>query len=209
MDTNKYLPFWLKEAKLTQERRNELQLVLENEGEFYKQFLASYNTQQARMCIEAWLAKNRLSRYHANAYDRELMSQYFRQQWNVDLERHHGDASWLFDKFNLKEADVALNRPPKSARPCDEPHPSFTPPPENLMTKLIKIESRVFVNGTDVSNYADADLYNLIAEQEKAIGELEKIQTKPKRLQNEINERRAGIEALVKMLDERDTATSK
>lgn len=209
MDIKKYLPFWLKEAKLTQERRDELQLVLENEGEFYKQFLVSYNTQQARMCIKAWLLKNKITQYGANAYDRELMSQYFCWRWDVELERHNSDAAWLFDKFNLKEADVALNRPPKSARPCDEPHPSFTPPPENLMTKLIKIESRVFVNGTDVTGYADADLYNLIAEQEKAIGELEKIQTKPKRLQNEINERRAGIEALVKMLDERDTATSK
>lgn len=209
MDISKYIPFWEKEAKLSQERRDELQLVLENEGMFYKQFCASFNTQQARMCIEAWLAKNRLSRFQANAYDRELMSQYFCWHWNVTLERHRSDASWLFDKFDPKEADVALNRPPKSARPCDEPLPSFTSPPENLMTKLIKIETRVFVNGSDVTGFADADLYNLIAEQEKAIAELEKIQAKPKRLQNEITERRAGIEALVKMLDERDTTTSK
>jgi len=209
MDISKYLPFWLKEAKLTQERRDELQLVLENEGEFYRSFVHLTCTQKARMLIEAWLRNHAISRMQANAYDRELLSQHFCWHWDVDLKRHPEDAAWLFDKFNLKEANVALNRPPKSARPCDEPHPSFTPPPENLMTKLIKIESRVFVNGTDVSNFADADLYNLIAEQEKAIGELEKIQTKPKRLQNEIAERRAGIEALVKMLDERDTATSK
>lgn len=77
---------------------------------------------------------------------------------------------------------------------------------EILMSKttIIKIETKTFVNGVDISSMEDAAIYQLIATQEAEIAELEKIQTKPKKLQAEIDKRRDGIKALVDYLDSAD-----
>lgn len=65
----------------------------------------------------------------------------------------------------------------------------------------IKITTKTFANGEDIATMADSDIYDLIARQEAAIKELEKIETKPKKLVAEITERREGITALVAYLD--------
>lgn len=71
-------------------------------------------------------------------------------------------------------------------------------------TEIIKIETKTFVNGVDISAMEDAEIYQLIANQEAQVKELDKIETKPKRLQTEIAKRKAGIQALVDYLDSKD-----
>ena len=77
---------------------------------------------------------------------------------------------------------------------------------EILMNKtdIIKIETKTYVNGTDVATLSDSEIYSLIAAQEAQVEELEKINTKPKKLVAEIEKRKAGIQALVDYLDSKE-----
>lgn len=71
-------------------------------------------------------------------------------------------------------------------------------------TEIIKIETKTFVNGVDISTMDDASVYALIATQEAQIKELDKIETKPKKLTAEIEKRKAGVKALVDYLDSKE-----
>ncbi len=75
------------------------------------------------------------------------------------------------------------------------------PQPESTMSKPITITTKTFANGTDISTMADAEVFNLIAEQEAEIEALKKIKAQPKKLVDEIAKREAGIAALVAYLD--------
>lgn len=77
---------------------------------------------------------------------------------------------------------------------------------EILMNKtdILKIETKTFVNGVAVATMDDSEVYSLIRAQEAQIEELEKINTKPKKLVAEIEKRKAGIQALVDYLDSRE-----
>lgn len=70
----------------------------------------------------------------------------------------------------------------------------------------IVITTKTLVNGVDISTVADSDIYDLIATQEAAVADLEKIDNKPKKLVNEIAKRKAGIQALVDYLDSKEPA---
>lgn len=72
---------------------------------------------------------------------------------------------------------------------------------EPTMSKIIDITTKTFVNGIDVTTMTNAQVFDLIAEQENAIKKLEGIEAKPKLLVQEIEERKAGIAALVAHLD--------
>lgn len=74
-------------------------------------------------------------------------------------------------------------------------------PKEKPMSKPIEITTKTLINGSDISGYSDAELYEMIASEEKKIAELNKIENKPKRLIAEIEKRKAGIQALVNYLD--------
>jgi hypothetical protein len=71
-------------------------------------------------------------------------------------------------------------------------------------TEIIKIETKTFVNGVDIATLDDANVYALIATQEAQIKELDKIETKPKKLTAEIEKRKAGVKALVDYLDSKE-----
>lgn len=77
---------------------------------------------------------------------------------------------------------------------------------ETLMNKtdIIKIETKTFVNGVDVTTMDDSEVYSLIRAQEALIEDLDKIKTKPKKLVAEIEKRKAGIQALVDYLDSKE-----
>lgn len=72
---------------------------------------------------------------------------------------------------------------------------------ESTMSKIIDIKTKTFVNGIDVTTLTNAQVFDLIAEQENDIKKLEGIEAKPKLLVKEIEERKAGIAALVAHLD--------
>lgn len=75
-----------------------------------------------------------------------------------------------------------------------------------INTAAIVITTKTLVNGVDISTVADAAIYDLIAKQEAAVADLEKIDNKPKKLVNEIAKRKAGIQALVDYLDSKEPA---
>lgn len=70
----------------------------------------------------------------------------------------------------------------------------------------IVITTKTLVNGVDIATMADSDIYDLISKQEAAVADLEKIDNKPKKLVNEIDKRKAGIQALVDYLDSKEPA---
>ena len=84
--------------------------------------------------------------------------------------------------------------------------PTLSTTKAQAMTKTITVEQRTFINGTDARSFTDAQLYDLIAQQEAAIADLDKIQNKPARLVDEIAKRKAGIDALVSFLNAKDGA---
>lgn len=77
---------------------------------------------------------------------------------------------------------------------------------EPTMTKptIIEITTKTLINGVDISTYSDAQIYEIIAEQEQVIVKLEQINAKPKKLVAEIEKRRDGIKALVDYLDSKE-----
>lgn len=74
-------------------------------------------------------------------------------------------------------------------------------PKESTMSKPIEITTKTLINGSDIESRSDAELYDIIASEEKKITDLNKIENKPKRLIAEIEKRKAGIQALVNYLD--------
>lgn len=69
---------------------------------------------------------------------------------------------------------------------------------------IIDITTKTLVNGVDIKELSDSAVYDLIASQEAAIAELEKINAKPKKLVAEIAKRKDGINALVAYLDSKE-----
>jgi len=77
-------------------------------------------------------------------------------------------------------------------------------PKAPTMTNAIKITTKTLVNGQDVTDFTDSQIFDLIAQQEKAIEKLREIKAQPKKLVKELTERQAGIDALVTYLDSRE-----
>lgn len=85
--------------------------------------------------------------------------------------------------------------------------PSTTPEKEPIMdakTTIIEVTTKTLVNGKDVKEMSDAEVYQLIADQEAEIARLEAIKAKPKKLVAEIGKRHEGIAALVTYLDSKE-----
>lgn len=80
------------------------------------------------------------------------------------------------------------------------PVPAPTPQ-EPTMAKPIDITTKTLINGRDIKELSDSEVFQLIADEEARIAELEKIKAQPKKLVAEIEKRKAGIAALVAHLD--------
>lgn len=74
-------------------------------------------------------------------------------------------------------------------------------PQEPTMAKPIDITTKTLINGRDIKELSDSEVFQLIADEEARIAELEKIKAQPKKLVAEIEKRKAGIAALVAHLD--------
>jgi hypothetical protein len=68
---------------------------------------------------------------------------------------------------------------------------------------MIKIEHKTYVNGTDVANLSTDAIVCIINESENTIDRLNSLRAKPKAVQTKITQLQEGIDALVKLLDER------
>lgn len=81
------------------------------------------------------------------------------------------------------------------------PYPSLQDIPKEHA--MINLETPTFLNGKDIRNYSDAELFEIIRRDEAEIKNLMGIEAKPKALKDRINELQAGIDALVKFMDSR------
>ena len=72
------------------------------------------------------------------------------------------------------------------------------------MSKAITVTTQVNVNGVNADNYTDAQLFDMIRQQETEIKNLMSITNKPQALLREITTRQEGIDALVNFMNERD-----
>lgn len=71
-------------------------------------------------------------------------------------------------------------------------------------TAVIEITDKTLINGVDIKDFKDSEVYDLIAAQEAEIARLEAIKAKPKKLVAEIAKRQEGIAALVAHLDSKE-----
>lgn len=72
------------------------------------------------------------------------------------------------------------------------------------MSKAITVTTQVNVNGVNADNYTNAQLFDMIRQQETEINHLQSISNKPQSLLREIKTRQEGIDALVSFMNERD-----
>lgn len=68
----------------------------------------------------------------------------------------------------------------------------------------MKFENKFFLNGRDITEFNDMQIFSIIKDAEDAIEKLEQITTKPKSLQKNIADRKAELAKLVGFLDARE-----
>lgn len=68
---------------------------------------------------------------------------------------------------------------------------------------MLKIEDRIYINGTNAKDYGDDDLIRTISESEKEIARLKSIETKSAKVEARIAELEAGAKRLAEILDAR------
>lgn len=71
----------------------------------------------------------------------------------------------------------------------------------NKMAQAIVLETRTYLNGRNISEYSNTQIYQMIQETETYLASLDKIQHKPKSLQVEIEKGNAAIVTLINYLD--------
>lgn len=85
-----------------------------------------------------------------------------------------------------------MNTPPERAKTLTSKEPT-----------AMNIENQTLVNGQNIKNLTDDQLFDLIAKEEAAIKALRAIENKPQKLKDRINKMQADIEHLIRLIDER------
>ena len=176
-----------------QQMRDNL-LVLENDGIFYSKFMNCYKTEQVSaygVREEIRLAIARLNLAPASPSEREEMRLY--------LEGHY-----VLKPRNVFSKRSSTNLLDESAKPLPPAPTPTTNTKENTMSKAITVTTQINVNGVNADNYTDAQLFDMIRQQENEIKSLQALTNKPQSLLREIKTRQEGIDALVSFMNERD-----
>lgn len=210
---------------------HEIALVLENEGNFYASYKARaprYNNSERRSLIWSEMGSMRTKMAKTKAGEGasiEQLRRYFDDIWDIPANDPRQDTSTVAmdDTFEFW-LDRVKYPPAQPINPCKEmavkddfydaisyaltknglaPKPTQ---PEPTMSTPITVTTQTLVNGKNIADMEDSAIYALIAGEEAKIRELEAIEAKPKRLQNEIAKRKAGIAALVAHLDSKEEA---
>ena len=105
--------------------------------------------------------------------------------------------------YNLDQMLKAYNTATTTPATPTTTTPSHNPTPIT-MSKAITITTQVNVNGVNADNYTDAQLFDMIRQQETEIKNLQALTNKPQSLLREIDTRQAGVDALVSFMNERD-----
>ena len=165
-------------------------LVLENDGIFYSKLMNCYKTEQVNASAareEIRLASLRLKLTGATPAEREEMRFYFEERYSLKPT----------SVINARSATNLLDK-------LAEPPATIPTPTTNTMSKAITITTQVNVNGVNADNYTDAQLFDMIRQQETEIKNLQALTNKPQSLLREIDTRQTGIDALVSFMNERD-----
>lgn len=80
--------------------------------------------------------------------------------------------------------------------------PKF-PCPYATKETIMEIQHQTLVNGRNIKDMTDDQLFDLIADEEAKIKALRAIENKPQKLKDRINKMQADIEHLIKLIDER------
>lgn len=168
--------------------------------------------------------------YDTEKNDREQLRRYFDELWRLPVAEYSNDTADLtgvyvtvyFERYDMGQIPCRDAKPDHQTDNCFDAVQAM----ENgrlvsiLLNPIIKetimnnaatsapsapitVTTQVLINGKLASQYSDADLFQSIALQEKAIKELDDIENKPASLVDEIAARKAGIQALVTYLDSR------
>lgn len=192
--------------KFTLAQYEEAALVIENDGQFYRRYAlksmapssnrnSTFGQRRSLISDMLWhlSTQTRSQEWMANSdiEDRDQLRRYFDDRWNLPQDEPN--------KYDHIPSIWIVRRRRKTT---PTPASVVSTPKENIVSKqALEITTKTFINGVDIGNMADSDIYNLIAAEEARIKELEKLEARPKRLVAELDKRRAGIAALVAYLD--------
>lgn len=177
---------------MTPQQMQDNLLALENDGIFYSKFMRCYETDKFRAYRardEIYTATARLKLVATTPAEREEMRLYLEERYSLK-------------PASGSNARSATNLLDKLAEPTTTT-PSHNPT-TNTMSKAITVTTQVNVNGVNADNYTDAQLFDMIRQQEAEINNLQALINKPQSLLREIKTRQAGIDALVNFMNERD-----
>lgn len=135
--------------------------------------------------------------YPVYSYTKHILA--FQQQapdeLKAEIDGHINCAQAHFSKVEAIAAELQAFSPST---------PEKELPIMNAKTATIEVTTKTLVNGKDINDFSDAEVYQLIADQEAEIARLEAIKAKPKKLMAEIEKRQGGIAALVAYLDSKE-----
>ena len=177
----------------------EATLTLENDRIFYDAFMKLYefgsddDASLVRFTIKSNLLRLRLPA-RRRGY-RESLRLYFEDRYNLRTKPCNQTEPYpgLFKKAS--QPTTAKVATPTSTQ-------SF--PEHKAMTTILTLTTKHYINGTDIASLSNSQIYNLIAQQEAAIKDLEAIANKPNSLTKEIADRKESIQTLVDFLNDRD-----
>lgn len=129
--------------------------------------------------------------YPVYAYTKNILK-YQSVDLKSEIDEHLNRAQAHFSKVDEALAELPVT-------PTEEGQPTMS----NKAT-IIEVTTKTLVNGKDIKDFSDAEVYQLIADQEAEIARLEAIKAKPKKLVAEIAKRQEGIAALVAHLDSKE-----
>jgi hypothetical protein len=198
----------------SQELLEEIALVLQNEGEFYKGYLdrnKAARSYHRRDFINHFIGRLRRTESwpQSDTEDREWLRRYFDELWGLlpptdiktdDLCTRRSFSPNPSPPALLAEITQHQQRAAAHFQRVDDALKEATMP-QPMNPTAIEVKTQTLVNGVKIDDYTDSQVYELIASQEAQIKTLEAIESKPKKLVAEIAKRKAGIAALVAHLD--------
>lgn len=208
----------------------EIVLCLENDQAFYERYInCSTSANSRRTCIEDAIRRLRTLPPTAapiNWEDREILRRYFDNNWDMDPitagAMEHSDTP-LFPMSVLMQFppwnSQKVKKTPVEAKieqvvvECVEVGIAAHQWAEEQLSQLaarsaqplefnmLKITTKTLLNGKDIAEMSDEQLYDAISAAEAEIKKCEAIEHKPKKLVAKIAELNDGIAALVAHMD--------
>lgn len=205
---------------MTRDEIDNAVLVLENDGEFYRSFLPLYSKSNrdaadVRNLIQMHL--RRLNLREGSIQDRESMRLYFEDRYNLET-KYSAVKTPTFDLVGPKAKKAETQPTTATVANVDNIDTlvaavrsklqTIFPEHKAMNTTILTLTTKHYINGTDISTLSNSQLYQMIAQQEASIKDLEAITNKPNSLTKEIADRKASIDTLVAFLNDRDAKTA-